>query len=363
MHQLKDWLQLRWDDEQLWPLLTTVRHKQGRLRGYMEMLGFDVQNETLLETLTTEVLKSSEIEGQLLNPELVRSSVASHLGLEVAGLPLPDRDVDAVVRIMLDATQNYKKPLTKARLCGWQAALFPSGYSGIQKITVGKWRSGPMQVVSGAIGKGKVHFEAPEPDRLNAEMKAFLIWFNHSELADQVVKSGVAHFWFVTIHPFADGNGRVARALADLLLTRSDGSPLRFYSMSAQLRNERRKYYEMLEKTQKGNLDLTEWLIWYVQCLDRALDVSENRFKAALLKKAFWDKHADIELNERQRKVLNKLFDGFEGKLTTSKWAKLNKCSGDTALRDVTDLVNKGMLVKENAGGRSTNYTLQRTTP
>lgn len=361
VHLLKDWPEMSWDHDQLWPLLSTVRHKQGKLRGYLEMLAFDLRSEALLHAYSSDVLKSSEIEGAYLNPEQVRSSVARRLGLEFAGMVDSDRNVDAVVTMMLDATQLYKNKVTKERLCGWQAALFPNGYSGLHKITVGDWRKddkGPMQVVSGPMGKEKIHFEAPHADRLKTEMRTFLNWLNTGTVADQVVKSGVAHFWFVTVHPFDDGNGRVGRALSDMLLARSEDSALRCYSLSEQIRKERSNYYEMLEKSSKGDLDLTQWLLWYLRCLERALDAAELRLQNVFRKTRFWDEYRNTEVNERQRKVLNKLFDGFDGKLTTSKWAKMNKCSGDTALRDVTDLVKKGMLQKEEAGGRSTSYKL-----
>lgn len=352
---------MSWDQEQLWPVLSRVRHKQGKLRGYLEMLAFDMRSEALLTAFTNDVLKSSEIEGEFLNSEMVRSSVARKLGLEFAGMVDTDHNTEAVVQMMMDATQLYKNKLTKERLCGWQAALFPNGHSGPYKITVGDWRKddkGPMQVVSGPMGKEKVHFEAPHADRLKTEMQVFLNWLNTGTVADEVVKSGVAHFWFVTVHPFDDGNGRVARALSDMLLARSEDSPVRCYSMSEQVRKERKMYYGMLEKTAKGNLDLTQWLLWYLSCLDRALDAAELRLQHVFRKTRFWDHHRNTEVNERQRKVLNRLFDGFEGNLTTSKWAKLNKCSGDTALRDVNDLLKKGMLVKEESGGRSTSYKL-----
>lgn len=362
IHQNKKWPKFIWDSNALLPLLTNVRHKQGRLKGYMEMLGFAMRNETTLQTLTIDVLKSTEIEGELLNPDQVRSSVARQLGMEVAGLIPDDRNVEGVVEMMLDATQNYNDTLTKDRLFGWHGALFPTGRSGMHKIIVGNWRSndkGPMQVVSGAMGWEKVHYEAPDANRLNHEMKVFFKWFNSRHEMDHVLKSAIAHLWFVTIHPFDDGNGRIARALADMQLAKADNDAQRFYSMSAQIRVERKGYYEILEKTQKGNLDITEWLMWYLNCLDRALNTTDERLQSVLRKTRFWDDYAEAEINERQRLMINKLFDGFDGKLTSSKWAKITKCSTDTALRDLNDLLEKGVLLKEDAGGRSTNYVLK----
>lgn len=362
IHQQKKWPEFIWDNSVLLPLLITVRNKQGRLKGYMEHLGFAMRNETTLQTLTTDVLKSSEIEGEVLNPDQVRSSIARHLGIEIAGLVPADRDVEGVVEMMLDATQNYKKSLTKNRLFDWHSALFPTGKSGIHKINVGNWRDndkGPMQVISGALGKEKIHFEAPEADRLNNEMKLFLKWLNNPDETDIVLRSAIAHLWFVTIHPFDDGNGRIARAIADMQLAKADADAQRFYSMSAQIRIERKSYYEILEKTQKGNLNITEWLMWYLNCLDRALNTTDQRLKNVLKKTKFWDTHSQTIINERQRSMINKLFDGFDGKLNTSKWAKITKCSPDTALRDIQDLMRKNILAKDDAGGRSTNYVLK----
>lgn len=364
IHLQKHWPEFAWNMEKLLPLLTQVRYKQGRVKGYMEALGLVIRKETTLLTLTADVIKSTEIEGEFLNAEQVRSSVARQLGIKVAGLVKSDRDVDGVVEMMLDATQNYEKKLTKERLFGWHSLLFPSGRSGVHKITVGKWRKGlkgPMQVVSGAMGKERVHFEAPDAARLNEEMKLFLFWFNGTHQMDAVISSAIAHLWFVTIHPFDDGNGRIARALADLLLTKSDDDAQRFYSMSSQIRLERKAYYDILEKTQKGDLNITEWLIWYLNCLDRALDVTDLGLKTVLQKTKFWDVHLKAQVNERQRKMINKLFDGFEGKLTSTKWAKMNKCSADTALRDIQDLMKKKILKSDGAGGRSTGYVLAGT--
>lgn len=361
IHELYEWPQFSWDNEALLPVLSAVRHKQGRLNGYLKALGFTLRNETKLQTLTLDVLKSNEIEGELLSPEQVRSSIARRLGMDIAGLVPADRNVEGVVEMMLDATQNYQKPLSRARLFGWHSAMFPGGRSSIHKITVGKWRdnkTGPMQVVSGAMGKERVHYEAPGSERLKDEMKFFLDWFNGSQHLEPVIKSAIAHLWFITIHPFDDGNGRIARAIADMQLSKADGDNHRFYSMSAQIRIERNAYYEILEKTQKGNLDITKWLLWFLNCLDRALDTSEQSLQRVLDKTRFWDQHAATPINERQRLMINKLFDGFFGKLTSGKWAKITGCSSDTALRDIHDLVSKKVLLQEESGGRSTSYIL-----
>lgn len=365
IYQNKKWPEFTWDSGALLPLLAGVRHKQGKLRGYMEGLGFAKRSEASLQTLTSDVLKSTEIEGEVLNPEQVRSSIARRLGMDIAGLVPADRNVEGVVEMMLDATQNYHKKLNATRLFEWHASLFPLGRSGMHKIVVGRWRDkdmGAMQVVSGAMGKEKVHYEAPEATRLPDEMKVFLKWFNASNEIDGVLKSGIAHLWFVTIHPFDDGNGRIARAIADMQLAKSENDVQRFYSMSAQIRLERKSYYEILEKTQKGTLDVTNWLKWYLHCLDRALDTSNAQLQNVLHKATFWEANAETPINERQRLMLNKLIDGFEGKLNTSKWAKITKCSPDSALRDIQDLILKGILQKENAGGRSTNYILVKQT-
>lgn len=363
IHQRPSWPNFTWDHELVLPLLSQVRHKQGKLKGYMEFLGFTLRNESTLRTLTLDVLKSTEIEGVFLNPEQVRSSIARQLGMDIAGLVKADRHIEGVVEMMLDATQRYGLPLSKERLFDWHAALFPTGRSGMHKITVGHWRNnekGPMQVVSGALGKERVHYEAPDAKRLEKEMKLFLKWFNSKQAPDEVLRSAIAHLWFVTIHPFDDGNGRMARAIADMALAAADGSSQRFYSMSAQIRVERKGYYEILEKVQKGGLDITAWLLWYLNCLNRALDVTDQLLNRVLEKSRFWDKHTNTAINERQRLMINKLFDGFDGKLSSSKWAKITKCSADTALRDIQDLVTKRILKKENAGGRSTNYELRK---
>ena len=362
IHQLNKWPDFNWNHEKIMPLLSSVRHKQGRLKGYMEVLGFDLRNETTLQTLTLDVVKSTEIEGEILNPDQVRSSIARRLGMNVAGLIPSDRNVEGVVEMMLDATQNFNKPLSKKRLFDWHASLFPTGRSGMYKITVGNWRNnknGPMQVVSGAMGKERVHYEAPDAKRLEQEMKLFFKWFNTNQAMDAVIKSAIAHLWFVTIHPFDDGNGRIARAIADMYLARADGDHQRFYSMSSQIRLERKAYYDILEKIQKGSLDITEWLMWFLKCLDNSLNATDEILKRILNKSKFWDKHIQTVINERQRLIINKLFDGFDGKLNSSKWAKIAKCSPDTALRDIQDLITKKILKKESAGGRSTSYILK----
>lgn len=337
---------------------------QGRILGRMEFLGFDLRNEATLETLTLDVLKSTEIEGEYLNPDQVRSSIARRLGMEIAGSVESDRNVDGIVEMMIDATQHCFKPLSAERLFDWHAALFPTGRSGMYKITVAAWRNdstGPMQVVSGAMGKEKVHYQAPDSSLLESEMSRFLDWFNTASEYDLVLKAAIAHLWFVSIHPFDDGNGRIARALTDMLLAQSDKSSQRFYSMSAQIRIERKQYYEILEKTQKGNLDITDWIKWFLNCLINALNATDNILNRVLFKADFWNRHAKTGLNERQKKLLNRILDGFEGKLTSSKWAKIAKCSKDTAIRDINDLISKNILKKEEAGGRSTNYELKET--
>jgi len=334
----------------------------------MENLGFSLRAEATLQTLTTEIVKSSEIEGEMLDHDSVRSSIARRLGIDIGALAPADRNVEGVVEMMLDATQNYNAPLTAARLFGWHAALFPTGYSGMHKIAVGRWRDdsrGPMQVVSGPIGRERVHFEAPTAARLDQEMSAFLQWFETEDATDPVLRAGLAHLWFVTIHPFDDGNGRIARAIADMALARSEKSSQRFYSMSAQIRIERNTYYDRLEKTQETGLDITPWLEWFLACLDRAFDQSEKNLGSVLRKARFWEIHAHKSFNQRQRLMLNKMLDGFAGKLTSSKWAQLAKCSQDTALRDILNLIEQGALAKDPSGGRSTSYSLAEadTTP
>lgn len=360
IHQKDQWPAFTWDSAQVLELLSEARNVQGRLIGKMETLGFVLQNEAILDTLTLDVLKSSEIEGELLNPDQVRSSIARRLGIELAGAVESDRNVDGVVEMMLDASQHSFAPLTTNRLFDWHASLFPTGRSGMHKITVGAWRkdsTGPMQVVSGAMGKEKVHFQAPDSALLELEMSRFLAWFNTSKI-DLVLKAAIAHLWFVTIHPFEDGNGRITRAISDMLLSRSDKSSQRFYSLSAQIRLERKQYYALLEKTQSGDLDLTEWIAWFLNCLIHAVKASDILLTRVLAKADFWQKNREALFNERQRKLVNLLLDEFEGKLSSSKWAKIAKCSKDSAVRDINDLIEKGILQKEAAGGRSTSYIL-----
>ncbi len=358
IHEQPDWAQFHWNSERLANRLAAVRHKQGKLAGSMSALGFNLRSEAMLHTLTLDILKSNEIEGETLNPDQVRSSLARHLGMDIAGLVPTDRHIDGVVEMMLDATQKYSEPLTDDRLFGWHAAMFPVGRSGLHKITIGYWRKGPIHVVSGAWGKEKIHFEAPQAEKLPDEMQRFFNWFNSKMDIDPVIKAAVAHFWFVTIHPFDDGNGRMARAIADLQLARADDSPQRFYSMSAQIQKERKSYYDILERSQKSDLDITDWIEWFLICLDNALNATSEILSSVLNKAQFWEKHSNTVLTTRQTLMLNKLLDGFAGKLTTSKWAKITKCSHDTALRDIQDLVEKGILIKDDAGGRSTRYLL-----
>ena len=363
IHGQPDWPAFRWSREKLANLLASVRHQQGRLIGHMAALGFPLQQEAVLQTLTEDVVKSSDIEGEKLDPGQVRSSLARRLGLDVGGLEAADRHVDGVVDMMLDATRHYDQPLSAERLFGWHASLFPSGHSGMRKIRVGAWRddrAGPMQVVSGPIGREHVHFEAPVAANLEREMQVFLDWFNRDDAddADPVVRAGLTHLWFVTIHPFDDGNGRIARAIADLALARSEQSSQRFYSMSAQIRQERTMYYDILQQTQKGTMDVTPWMEWFLACLGRAIDGAQTTLAAVLSKARFWQAHRADPLNERQRLMVNRLLDGFEGKVTTSKWAAIARCSADTALRDILDLLDCGMLVRNPGGGRSTSYAL-----
>ena len=356
------WPEFFWDEKKIMPLLSEVRHRQGRILGKMEALGFDLQTEATLHSLTVEIMKSSEIEGEVLNADQVRSSIARKLGLKIAGLILSDRHIDGVVEMMMDATQHYNEPLTAKRLFAWHTAMFPTGTSGMHTIVVGKWRNNtkddPMQVVSGALGKERVHFRAPDAELLKEEMKKFIDWFNKDNDNDPVLKAALAHLWFVTIHPFDDGNGRIARAIADMQLARADGTMQRFYSMSAQIRKERNEYYDTLEQTQQGTMDITKWMEWFLRCLDSALKATDETLAVVLNKARFWEKHAKTVFNSRQVLLLNKLLDGFIGKLTTSKWAKIAKCSQDTALRDIQDLVERKILKKETAGGRSTSYDL-----
>ena len=362
--QRPEWPRFEQDTARLSAALAETRHAQGKLLGRMDALGFEMRSEATLRTLTEDVVKTSEIEGEILARDRVRSSIASRLGLDAGGLVAPDRNVDGVVEMTLDATRNYAEPLSAERLFSWHAALFPTGYSGMRPIRVGQWRDdadGPMQVVSGPVGRQRVHYAAPPAARLADDMSAFLGWFEGSHAMDPVLAAGVAHLWFVTVHPFEDGNGRIARALADMALARSEKSPERFYSMSAQIGLERSAYYDILEATQKGGLEITAWQVWFLECLGRAIGNARNTLAAVLAKAAFWEAHASDVFNLRQLKILNRLLDGFEGKLTSSKWARMNRCSQDTANRDIRDLVERGILVRGPAGGRSTSYELIET--
>ena len=361
IHELPEWPRFQWNDGRLAAPLATARHLQGRLIGQMQALGFKVKEEAVLRTLTDDVLKSSEIEGEKLDADQVRSSVARRLGMDVGGLKPADRNVEGIVEMMLDATQRYDQPLTQERLFGWHAALFPTGRSGMHRIAVGAWRDdsvSPMQVVSGPVGRERVHFEAPGAARLDEEMRRFLEWYEGGATTEPVLKAALAHLWFVTIHPFDDGNGRIARAIADMSLARSEGSPERFYSMSAQVREERGDYYRILEETQRGTMDVTRWMEWFLACLTRAIEGAQTELSGVIAKARYWEKLRQVPLNERQRLVMNRLIEGFEGKLTTSKWAALTKSSQDTALRDIQQLVERGVLVRDTAGGRSTSYSL-----
>lgn len=374
IHELSEWPNFKWDSEALSVPLAAVRYKQGKHLGRMEDLGFDLRAEASLTGLTEEVVKSSAIEGQRLNPKEVRSSIADKLGLDAAGLPTPGRDVDGVVEMMLDATQRFDAPLTSERLFGWHSALFPTGRSGMRSITVGAWRKdegGPMQVRSGPMGKERVHFQAPAAGRLQAEMEEFLLWFNAPLNAsvnvppdiDPVLKAAVAHLWFVTLHPFDDGNGRIARAIADMALARADNTKERFYSMSSGIEAQREEYYLQLESAQRGSVDITSWLVWFLQCLDTAIEDANTSLASVLNKARLWQRidqgsFNERAINQRQRRVINRMLNDFRGHLTTSKYAKLAKCSTDTALRDIRELLERGIVIKNEGGGRSTSYRL-----
>jgi Fic family protein len=359
IYQHENWTNFTWDYSKIAVVLGEVRNLQGKLLGTMSTWGFSLKSEAMLETLTLDIMKSSEIEGEKLNRKQVRSSIAKRLGLETGGLVSIDRNVEGVVEMLLDATQNYTEDLSEERLFGWHSSLFPSGRSGLYKLEVGKYRTGEMQVVSGAMGQEKVHYEAVEAKNVKVEMDKYIHWIKENSSIDLVIKSAIAHLWFVTIHPFDEGNGRIARAISDMLLARSDGSSQRFYSMSNQILKERKKYYSALEKSQCCNdSDVTHWLNWFLNCLKNSLVNTETVLKNVFRKADFWDKHRITQLNERQRLMINKLFDDFYGKLTSSKWAKMTKTSSDTALRDIKDLIEKGILLQDEAGGRSVNYKL-----
>jgi Fic family protein len=364
IYKNRNWPHFTWDAGLLIGLLSQIRNLQGRLIGKMEAIGFSLREEAMLKTLTSDVIKSTLIEGENLDPDQVRSSIARRLGMDVAGLVDSDRTVEGVVDMMLDATQNYSKSLNRQRLFGWHSALFQSGRSGMYKITVGGWRkdeTGPMQVVSGPMGKERVHFTAPPATTLDAEMNRFLDWFNRQDHLEPVIKSGLAHLWFITIHPFDDGNGRIARTIGDMLLARADQTNQRFYSVSSHIEQKKNEYYTILEQSQKGSLDVTNWLQWYLECLMEALIQTETSLAKVLAKARFWEKHATTIFNKRQQQIINKLLDNFFGKLTTSKWAKMAKCSHDTALRDINDLISKEVLVKTIGGGRSSSYEINFT--
>ena len=359
--QLQDWPGFYWDEEILRPIQERIVHLHGYLAGRMDSLGFDGSSNALLNAMSEEVMSSSEIEGVTLNPQSVRSSIARKLGIEEDGLLTEDHYVDGLVDVMMDAVYNCTTPLSDERLFDWHAALFPSGRSGMYKIRVADWRKGeePMQVVSGALGKERVHYEAPPSAQVASEMKRFIDWYNQNDISPYL-KAAISHLWFVSIHPFDDGNGRISRTLADMSLSRLDNEPRRYFSMSAEINRNKKAYYEILEKTQKGELNINDWLIWFFNCLEKAIRRSLEVIERTMQKNEYWHKHRKTEINERQRKVVNRLWDGFEGKLTTSKWAKICRCSQDTALRDINDLVAKGMLCKSSEGGRSSNYLLPK---
>lgn len=358
IYEYNNWTNFTWRETDINAIFGEVRNLQGKIIGQMSTLGIATKEEANLTTLTLDVIKSSEIEGEKLDFDQVRSSIARRLGINIAGLVVASRNVEGVVEMMLDATQNYKMPLSNQRLFGWNAALFPTGHSGMHKIEVGSYRTGEMQIVSGAMGKEIVHFVAIPASKVNAEMDEFVNWFNSSNPIDPVLKAAIAHFWFIIIHPFDDGNGRIARAISDLMLARADDSSERYYSMSSQILIERKQYYDILQKVQHSSGDITDWLNWYLHCLKNSLLATQKTLEKILRKADFWKIHENTALNERQRLVLNKLLDGFEGKLKSSKWANIAKCSPDTALRDIKDLMDKGILQQEQQGGRSTHYEL-----
>lgn len=364
IHEHRDWPEFTWDAEEISSKLADLRYSQGRLLGRMESLGFELRREATLSTLTNDVIKSSAIEGEILDREEVRSSIARRLGIDIAGLVPVGRNVEGIVEVIIDATQQFSEPLTKDRLFDWHAALFPTGRSGMHRIKVGGWRtidSGPMQVVYGPIGKDKVHFEAPSAERLEKEMQRFLDWFSNGPDIDSVIKAGIAHLWFVTIHPFEDGNGRIARAIGDMSLARAENTTNRFYSLSSYIEVERKNYYNQLEKQQRSTPNITGWLEWFLECLGRAIASAENTLENIIFKSYLWSYININPVNERQRFIINTMLENdFKGYMNTSKYAKLSKCSNDTALRDIQDLKNRGLLIKNLGGGRSTSYRLLR---
>lgn len=359
IYEHKDWTDFVWNDKAINSVFGEVKLLQGKIIGQMNSVGFSVKEEATLTALTLDVVKSSEIEGELLNYEQVRSSIARRLGINTAALVASSRHIEVVVEMMLDATQRYTLPLTEERLFGWHAAIFPTGFSGPYAIEVGKYRTSEMQIVSGGMGKEKIHYEAVKPQFVKTEMNEFLLWFNNNNQLDPVLKAAIAHFWFIIIHPFDDGNGRISRAITDMLLAKAENSGERFYSMSSQILEERKRYYEVLQKVQHSDGDITEWLEWFLNCLKNAMLDTEKTTQRILLKAEFWKLHENTKINERQRTILNKLFDGFEGKLQSSKWAKITKVSSDTALRDIKDLIEKGILQETSEGGRNANYELK----
>lgn len=356
IHDRENWWQFRFDNQRVLNELGHVRAKQGNVLGRMLSLGFVSQDEATLANMSLELVRSSEIEGQVLNFDEVRSSIARRLGIETAGLVAATRYVEGVVEMQLDATQHYDAPLTHERLFGWHNVLFPTGMSGLYRIEVGRYRTGDMQVVSGPMGKERVHYQAPPPQCVETEMARFIEWVNSNDNLDGVLKAAIAHLWFVSIHPFDDGNGRITRALTDMLLARSENCSKRFYSVSAQIKLSQKEYYDVLERIQHGNGEITEWLLWFLKCFEKALDSTQETLSSVMRKADFWERNRDVAFNERQRKLINMLFDGFFGKLTSGKWAKIAKCSSDTALNDINDLIAKGVLRKSDEGGRSTNY-------
>jgi Fic family protein len=360
IYEHENWTDFTWQDKHVNAVFGQVRLMQGKIIGQMNALGLNAKEEATLTALTLDVVKTSEIEGEILNYNQVRSSIARHLGINTAGLVPSSRHIEGVVEMMLDATQRYNTPLTEKRLFGWHAALFPTGYSGPYPIETGKYRTGEMQIVSGAMGKEKIHYEAIKPEFVKSEMDRFLDWFNNDHTLDLVLKAAIAHFWFIIIHPFDDGNGRIGRAITDLLLARSENSGERYYSMSNQILVERKQYYEVLQKVQHCSGDITEWIAWFLQCLHHAMLSTEKTTQTILHKVEFWNLHESTPINERQRLMINKLLDDFEGKLQTSKWAKITKTSADTALRDIKDLVDKGILIQANEGGRNVSYLLKQ---
>ena len=359
IHDYENWWQFRYDSQKIMNELGRVRVRQGILIGRMLSLGFDAQEEAILSNMSLELVRSSEIEGKDLNIAEVRSSIAIRLGINTAGIVPVSRYVDGVVEMLLDATHNYASDITHDRLFGWHNVLFPAGVSGLYRIEVAKYRSGEMQVVSGPMGKEKVHYVAPSASRVPEEMERFLVWLNNNDSTDEVLKAAIAHLWFVSIHPFDDGNGRITRALTEMLLARSEKSSKRFYSISSEIKFLQKEYYDVLERTQRGDGDITEWLLWFIRCFEKAIITSENTLSSIISKAEFWENNRDISFNERQRKLINMQFDGFVGKLTSSKWAKIAKCSSDTALNDINDLIKKGVLYKAAEGGRSTNYRME----